>query len=443
MHVGVVRGDHQEDHEDGEDAGDADGQQFAHGETASHLGMDRFELLGEFRISLGQSLFRHPLIVVCGLVRGGLHGLVLRQVVAWLRAFDLLCHIVTDGPVFGSARHVGEGFLCQLTVDGVSTDPAGLELWIVHICVDRHRDHDHHHAGESAAPGSQKSAHFLFVGIAGRCGISLRPRPGHAVEERAEDASCNIEQVKIPQLTDVIGIDETLARRPVQQYGEHVLVPGKLVEEENDQNGIQRIGNDALYTVADHNGDLTAEAGDHGRRADTEKQQKSEGGKLPAENIQVDGQIQIVEKEAGSDSGKDRVVQNARKRLNASCRDPEGTIVPKLEELPHCHGPRLAEAIGAESGQTEEQSQRHGQLRPELKTESAGIIHFQHGNDADQAHTGFATGHGDHVSSGHPAGRQKVRHAPNVFAGKEADPDHDDEGNEDDNVIDPVHDFLP
>ena len=194
-----------------------------------------------------------------------------------------------------------------------------------------------------------------------------------------------------------------------------------------------------MHTVGDHDRDLPAFRGDENRKTEKDRHQQGERRKNPAKDVEVDGQIAVVDKETRADCGKKRVIQDARNGLQNSREDAEPATITNLQKLPHGHGPRFAETIGAISCEAQHHANGCRHRPPESVGEARLIVALVHCHQADQAHRRLAPGDADHVAPRHAPSRQKVRNPPHITLRPHADHQHNGQRDNDDAPINPRH----
>ena len=230
---------------------------------------------------------------------------------------------------------------------------AGLsgEIPMVDIGQRHHRQQDEDHRTEAAAPGAQQTAHLRFVGGFRRAVVAHRSAPGHAVEKHSADADEDVEEIEVPQMIHIEGVEKTLVRRPRHQHRHHFVAPGESVENVGDDDDVHRVTEQTLDAVRDHDGDLSAGKGDPQSQTEKHGHDQSEDRAMPSEEIEKDGQVEKIDQKPRPHRGKDRIVDDSGNELDDRRGHPQGFAVPDLEKLPHRHTSGLPETVGAESDQ--------------------------------------------------------------------------------------------
>ena len=67
------------------------------------------------------------------------------------------------------------------------------------------------HGAQTAAPGSQQTAHLGFVGRLGCAVVTHGTAPGHTAEEDTENTAHGVENVEVTQIVAVVGVEEAFA----------------------------------------------------------------------------------------------------------------------------------------------------------------------------------------------------------------------------------------
>ena len=306
------------------------------------------------------------------------------------------------------------------------------------------RQQDVHHRREARAPGPQDAADLLLVRVARRDAVALRAGPAHAVEDAAQDADDDVEDVEVAQPRDVERVDQALARRPVQQRGRHVPEPRHPHQQVRDDDQVHRVAQQALDAVGHHDRDLAALGRDQHRESEEDGHQQREGREHPTAEVQMHRQAAEVDDEARAHRREEGVVDDARDRLQHPREKPEAAAVAHLQKLPHRHGARLPEAVDAVAGQAEDDADGRREGSPEPVGEAGVVVRLEHRHQADQPHPRLGARDAQHVAPGHAPGRQEVGDAAHVALRPHADDDHDQNRRGDDGPVQPMHvGFLP
>ena len=272
-------------------------------------------------------------------------------------------------------RHFLHRLCRKLSVNDISIL---FEVGMRHISISGDSQQNDHHGGKTGSPCSKQTAHFLFMRIGGSGIVSLCSAPRHTVEYGTENTDKYIKQIESTHIFNIIGIQHTFTRSTVHQRRNHFPVPRKTVEDIGNNDRIQRVRDKSLHTVCHHNRNLPAHGHDPYGNTEKQQHQKPESGEFPVPDIKMNGKIQEIHHAACSDCGENRIVDHAGDRLENCRKNTECPVVADFEELPHRHRLGFTEAIVAETGQSEDQSQRSRNSAPETDCESAGIIHLPH-----------------------------------------------------------------
>ena len=270
-------------------------------------------------------------------------------------------------------------------------------------------------------------------------GVVAAAAPGEAHEEHAQHAGEDEEDVEVAQIAGVEGVEEAHAVGARRNGGKQVVPPGKAAEEEGDDGEVDRVAEDALDAVGDHDGDLAAGAGDGAGEGERGEHQRREGGPLGAEESEGDGQTEEVHQEARADGRENAVVEDAVEGLDEGRRDAEGAAVAHLEELAHRHRAGLAESVVGEADESEDHADGGEDGAPEAIGEAAVVVGLQVADEGDEAHAGFRRGDAEDVAVGDAAGGEEVGDAVDVLLRLDGGGDDDDDGNGEENPVDPVH----
>ena len=277
VEVGRIRGDHEEDHEGHERAGDADGQDVAQGDRYKHLVSNGF--------TCGQRLLQ---------LLGG--GVVFRRLV-FGEGLDV---------AFRHAFREREFLLNHFMDFLMDSGRMGGVVGRIHIGVGAD---DHQHEGdahESGAPLAENAGHLLFMRVGGGAVVGLVAEPCVAVVDGADHADDDVQQVELRQFIDIEGVEETLAFWAAQN-GVADIRDTEDAEQGNDDRRIAEVGENTLAAVGYHGRNLSA--GEHDEEGDAEEEghQQAEGLEMDSADGDDLRQMAVVDDEAAGDGGEEGV----------------------------------------------------------------------------------------------------------------------------------------
>ena len=273
-------------------------------------------------------------------------------------------------------------------------------------------------------PGGQKPRHLLLVGALRRAGNPV-PQPGAPVDDHVEGHHDDHgEDIEIPELAHVEGIEETLPRHPVLHHRNDLLGPGELDQDEDDKANQQGIENHPLEGVGDDQGQRPSKANQGDRQCQEENHQRIEGGDAHPTDGKALGKIQHPDEKPRRNGGHDHVGDHLRQGAQGGGENPEGAAVPNLQELPQAHRLRLPETVGHEARQRKEKRQRRQHRPPEPQGKARLVSDFHKGHQAYHRKSIRHLPHVQHIPAADTAADQEIRDPTHIATGVKAHEHH-------------------
>ena len=315
----------------------------------------------------------------------------------------------------------------------------GREVLVVQEGDERRGDQHVEHVDDRVAPGAEQPRHLLLLRALRGGGIARADPVGAVHHRRVDRHDHDREEVEVPQVVDVVGVDEALPRHAVGHHRHDFAAHRELPEEEHHEAGDGRVEDHALDRVRDHERERPAEADERDREREEEDHERHVGRELDPEDVVRLRQVEHLDEEARRDGGHDHVGEHLRERAEPRRDDAEAPAVAHLEELPEAHRARLAEAVGDVPREPQHDPQRREDGAPEADREARLVPHLDVADEPDDRERVGHVAHRDHVPPAQAPGGEEVGHAAHVAPGVEPHVHHEAHGEDQDQPVVPGH----
>ena len=321
-------------------------------------------------------------------------------------------------------RGIGDGFTGDFFTELVA-DLVGLvrELGVGHQRDHHDRDEQTHQTGEAHAPGAEDAGHLLLVGGAAAI-AGVVADPAGAVENLADDAHRQREDVKVAQFLDIEGIEEILAVHAVHHNGCDGIAPREVVENVARDDDEDRVADQTLKGVGDEQGNAAGRPDDDHAHRQHETDDDREGRHRDAEDHDLVRKPEEIDEEVGGDRRADRVGEHLGQRAQRGGDDAKRAVVTHLQELADGERTRFTKAVGAVAGEAHDDAHGDDHVFPKRERVADLVFGFDERDERDDAETGGHVTDRDHVAAGHAARGEEVHDTPHVFLGVDGQPEN-------------------